>query len=157
MFLQHLKGCEDTRFLYSEFTGGVVDDYAFSCIYGHFRDRQGQYRWNLDRADAVVVDAKPLYPFAVDLLHQFVEHTRRELSGAGAFADDGHEHIRLGCAAALLAYLGAELFYFLCQFLLLILIAAGHLRKAVVAELAGNIVLIDTLKQVVQFIVAGRA
>ena len=53
VFLQHLKGCKNTRFLYSEFTGGVVDNYAFSCIYGHFRDRQGQYRWNLNRSDAV--------------------------------------------------------------------------------------------------------
>ena len=57
VFLQHLKSCKNTRFLYSEFTGGVVDDYAFSCIYGHFRDRQGQYRWDLDRSDAVIVDA----------------------------------------------------------------------------------------------------
>ena len=62
VFLQHLKGCKNTRFLYSEFTGGVVDDYAFSCIYGHFRDRQGQHRWNLNRSDAVIVDAKPLLP-----------------------------------------------------------------------------------------------
>ena len=68
VFLQHLKSCKNTRFLYSEFTGGVVDDYAFSCIYGHFRDRQGQYRWDLDRSDAVIVDAKPLLPNAVDLL-----------------------------------------------------------------------------------------
>ena len=54
-------------FLYSEFTGGVVDDYAFSCIYRHFRARQEQHRWELDRADAAVVDANP----------------RRELSGTG--------------------------------------------------------------------------
>ena len=72
MFLQHLKGCENTRFLYSEFTGGVVDDYAFSCIYGHFRDRQRQHRWNLNRSDAVIVDAKPLFPYAVDLLRQLL-------------------------------------------------------------------------------------
>lgn len=62
VFLQHLKGCKNIRFLYSEFTGGVVDGYAFSCIYGHFRDRQGQHRWNLNRSDAVIVDAKPLLP-----------------------------------------------------------------------------------------------
>ena len=40
VFLQHLKGCKNTRFLYSEFTGGVVDDYAFSCIYRHLRCRK---------------------------------------------------------------------------------------------------------------------
>ena len=76
VFLQHLKGCKNTRFLYSEFAGGVVYDYAFSCIYGHFRDRQGQHRWNLDRSDAVIVDAKPLLPYAVDLLRITV-HTRK--------------------------------------------------------------------------------
>ena len=83
-----MKGCKNTRFLYSEFTGGVVDDYAFSCIYGHFRDRQGQYRWNLNRSDAVIVDAKPLLPNAVDLLsiehfdllNQFVQHPGRQFS-----------------------------------------------------------------------------
>jgi hypothetical protein len=47
-------------------------------------------------------------------------------------------------------------FYFLRKLLLFLLIAAGHLRKAVVAELAGNIVLIDALEQAVQFIVAGK-
>ena len=88
--------CENTRFLYREFTGGVVDDYAFSCIYGHFRDRQGQHRWNLNRSDAVIVDAKPLLPYAVDLLsiehfnllNQFVQHPGCQFSRSGVLTDN---------------------------------------------------------------------
>ena len=104
-----MKGCKNTRFLYSEFTGGVVDDYAFSCIYGHFRDRQGQYRWDLDRSDAVIVDAKPLLPYAVDLLsiehfdllNQFVQHPGRQFSRSGVLADKTDKHIRCHGTAAL--------------------------------------------------------
>lgn len=154
VFLQHLKSCKNTRFLYSEFTGGVVDDYAFSCIYGHFRDRQGQYRWDLDRSDAVIVDAKPLLPNAVDLLsikhfnllNQFVQHPGRQFPRSGVLANKTDKHIRCHGTAALLLYLGAELFYFLRQLLLLVLIPPGHFCEAVIGELAGNIVLIDTLK-----------
>ena len=145
VFLQHLKGCKNTRFLYSEFTGGVVDDYAFSCIYGHFRDRQGKHRWNLNRSDAVIVDAKPLLPYAVDLLriehfdllNQFVQHPGRQFSRSGVLADKTDKHIRCHGTAALLLYFGAELFYFLCQFLLLVLIPPGHFCEAVIGELAG--------------------
>ena len=68
MFLPHWKGCKNTRFLYSEFTGGVVDDYALSCIYGHFRDRQGQHRWNLNHSDAVTGAAIALVVGAVEIL-----------------------------------------------------------------------------------------
>ena len=164
VFLQHLKGCKNTRFLYSEFTGGVVDDYAFSCIYGHFRDRQGQHRWNLDRSDAVIVDAKPLLPYAVDLLrieyfdllNQFVQHPGRQFPRSGVLANKTDKHIRCHGTAALLLYLGAELFYFLRQLLLLVLIPPGHFCEAVIGELAGNIVLIDALKETVQFFVTGK-
>ena len=44
---------------------------------------------------------------------------------------------------------------FLRQILLLILIPSGHFCKTVVGELTGNIVLIDTLKQSVQFFITG--
>ena len=164
VFLQHLKSCKNTRFLYSEFTGGVVDDYAFSCIYGHFRDRQGQHRWNLDRSDAVIVDAKPLLPYAVDLLsiehfdllNQFVQHPGRQFPRSGVLADKTDKHICRHGTAALLFYLGAELFYFLRQLLLLVLIPPGHFCEAVIGELAGNIVLIDALKEAVQFFITGK-
>ena len=164
VFLQHLKSCKNTRFLYSEFTGGVVDDYAFSCIYGHFRDRQGQYRWDLDRSDAVIVDAKPLLPNAVDLLsikhfdllNQFVQHPGRQFPRSGVLANKTDKHIRCHGTAALLLYLGAELFYFLRQLLLLVLIPPGHFCEAVIGELAGNIVLIDALKKAVQFFITGK-
>ena len=164
VFLQHLKGCKNTRFLYSEFTGGVVDDYAFSCIYGHFRDRQGQHRWNLNRSDAVIVDAKPLLPYAVDLLsiehfnllNQFVQHPGRQFPRSGVLADKTDKHICRHGTAALLLYLGAELFYFLRQLLLLVLIPPGHFCEAVIGELAGNIVLIDALKKAVQFFITGK-
>ena len=164
VFLQHLKSCKNTRFLYSEFTGGVVDDYAFSCIYGHFRDRQGQHRWNLDRSDAVIVDAKPLLPYAVDLLriehfdllNQFVQHPGRQFSRSGVLTDKTDKHICRHGTAALLLYFGAELFYFLRQLLLLVLIPPGHFCEAVIGELAGNIVLIDALKKAVQFFITGK-
>ena len=164
VFLQHLKGCKNTRFLYSEFTGGVVDDYAFSCIYGHFRDRQRQHRWNLNRSDAVIVDAKPLLPYAVDLLsieyfnllNQFVQHPGRQFSRSGVLADKTDKHIRCHGTAALLLYFGAELFYFLRQFLLLVLISPGHFCEAVIRELAGNIVLVDAFKKTVQFFITGK-
>ena len=164
VFLQHLKSCKNTRFLYSEFTGGVVDDYAFSCIYGHFRDRQGQHRWNLDRSDAVIVDAKPLLPYAVDLLriehfdllNQFVQHPGRQFSRSGVLTDKTDKHICRHGTAALLLYFGAELFYFLRQLLLLVLIPPGHFCEAVIGELAGNIILIDALKKAVQFFITGK-
>lgn len=164
VFLQHLKGCKNTRFLYNEFTGGVVDDYAFSCIYGHFRDRQRQHRWNLNRSDAVIVDAKPLLPYAVDLLsieyfnllNQFVQHPGRQFSRSGVLADKTDKHIRCHGTAALLLYFGAELFYFLRQFLLLVLISPGHFCEAVIRELAGNIVLVDAFKKTVQFFITGK-
>ena len=164
VFLQHLKSCKNTRFLYSEFTGGVVDDYAFSCIYGHFRDRQGQYRWDLDRSDAVIVDAKPLLPNAVDLLsikhfdllNQFVQHPGRQFPRSGVLANKTDKHIRCHGTAALLLYFVAELFYFLRQFLLLVLIPPGHFCEAVIGELAGNIILIDALKKAVQFFITGK-
>ena len=50
----------------------------------------------------------------------------------------------------------AELFYFLRQLLLLVLIPPGHFCEAVIGELAGNIILIDALKKAVQFFITGK-
>jgi len=110
------------------------------------------------------VDAKPLLPYAVDLLsiehfdllNQFVQHPGRQFSRSGVLADKTDKHIRCHGTAALLLYFGAELFYFLRQFLLLVLIPPGHFCKAVIRELAGNIVLIDALKETVQFFITGK-
>ena len=71
MFLQHLKSCEDTRFFCSN--GGsvvcrVAHEHAFSGVDGDGRDGQCRFVGNVHFPHAVVVNAKPLYPFAVDLL-----------------------------------------------------------------------------------------
>ena len=47
-------------------------------------------------------------------------------------------------------------FDFLGQLLLLVLISPGHSGKAFVRDFAGNIVLIDALKEAVQFFVTGK-
>ena len=65
------------------------------------------------------------------------------------FTDKTDKQIRWHGTAALLLYLGAELFYLLRQFLLLVLIPPGHFCGAVIRELAGNIVLIDAFKEAV--------
>ena len=148
--------------LNSDITGGVVHNYAFSCIHRHIGCRQRKCAWNLDGAHAVVVNAEPLLPYTVDLFciehfdffHQFIQHPGCQLFCSGVLANQTDEHIRCHGAAALLFDFGAELFYFLCQFLLLVLIPSGHFRKTVVREFAGNIVLIDAFKQPVQFLVA---
>ena len=71
------------------------------------------------------------------------------------FADQGDEHIRGHGLAALLVDLGTERLDFLRQLLLLLLVPPRHTGEAVVRELAGNIVLIDPLKQTVQLLIAG--
>ena len=53
--------------LNSDITRGVVHNYAFSCIHRHIGCRQRKCAWNLDGAHAVVVNAEPLLPHAVDL------------------------------------------------------------------------------------------
>ena len=70
MFLQHLAVKEHSSFFYllnSDITGGVVHNYAFSCIHRHIRCRQRKCAWNLDGAHAVVVNAEPLLPYTIDL------------------------------------------------------------------------------------------
>ena len=110
------------------------------------------------------MDAEPLLPHAVDLLSvehldlldELVQHPGRQLPRSGVLADQRPINISVVMElAALLLYLGAELFYFLRQLLLLVLIPPGHFCEAVIGELAGNIVLIDALKQAVQFLIAG--
>ena len=110
------------------------------------------------------MDAKPLLPHSInflrivnfDLLNQLVEHPGRELACAGVLSHQRDEHIRGHDPTALLLDFGAELFDFLRQLLLLVLIPPGHFCKTVVGELAGNIVLIDAFKQSVQFLVTGK-
>ena len=167
MFLQHLAVKEHSSFFYllnSDITEGVVHNYAFSCIHRHIRCRQRKCAWNLDGAHAVVVNAEPLLPHAVDLFciehfdffHQFIQHPGCQLFCSGVLANQTDEHIRCHGAAALLLYFGAELFDFLGQLLLLVLISPGHSGKAFIRDLAGNVVLIDALKEAVQFFITGK-
>ena len=54
MFLQHLAVKGHSSFFYllnSDITGGVVHNYAFSCIHRHIRCRQRKCAWNLDAKD----------------------------------------------------------------------------------------------------------
>ena len=53
--------------LNSDITGGVVHNYAFSCIHRHIGCRQRKCAWNLNGAHAVIVNAEPLLPYTVDL------------------------------------------------------------------------------------------
>ena len=109
------------------------------------------------------MDGQPLFPLAVDLLRlmdldaldQLIQHPGRQFPGPCVFADGGNEHIRSHGSAAQLVQLGTECLDLLGKLLLLLFIPAGHFRKAVVAELAGNIVLIDTLNQSIQFFITG--
>ena len=62
------------------------------------------------------MDAKPLLPYAVDLLsiehfnllNQFVQHPGRQLLGAGVLADRSQKHIRGNSVTAELVQLFAE-------------------------------------------------
>jgi hypothetical protein len=49
VFLWHWKSYKNTRFFYcskGDGIGGVVDDYAFSCMHGHRWGGQRQNFWN---------------------------------------------------------------------------------------------------------------
>ena len=72
VFLRHVKGCENTRFLYSGFTGGAVDNCAFSFIYGHFRDRQGQRRMLNKRSLGRLEQRKTGFYYPVDKTDHFL-------------------------------------------------------------------------------------
>lgn len=141
--------------LNSDITGGVVHNYAFSCIHRHIRCRQRKCAWNLDGAHAVVVNAEPLFPYTVDLFciehfdffHQFIQHPGCQLFCSGVLANQTDKHIRCHGTAALLFDFGAELFDFLGQLLLLVLVSPGHSGKAFVRDFAGNIVLIEPFKE----------
>ena len=129
----------------------VVDEYTLSGIDGHIRNWERQHFMDCDFSHAVIMDAKSLFPYTINffriinlnLLNQLIEHPGRELACAGVLSYQRDEHIRGHGLTALLLDFGAELFDFLCQFLLLILIPSGHFRKTVIGELAGNIVLIE--------------
>ena len=73
-------------FLYSKLTWGVVDDYAFSCIYGHLGCREWEHIRDEDCPHTVVMDHQVLLPYPVDFLRlvdfdvidQFIEHGIQE-------------------------------------------------------------------------------
>ena len=95
-----------------------------------------------------------LLPYPVDLLRlvdfdvidQFIEHPGGQGLGSGVFADGGDKHIRRYGLATELVHFRTEGLDFLGYLLLFVLVPAGHFGEAVIRELAGNIVLIDTLK-----------
>ena len=143
-------------FLYSELTWGVVDNYALSCIYRHLGRRKWEHIGDEDGSHTVVMDHKVLLPYPVDLLRlmdfdvidQLIEHPGGQNLGSGVFADGGDKHIRRYGLAAELVHFNTEGLDLLEYLLLFIFISAGHFGKAVIREPAGNIVLIDTLKQI---------
>lgn len=100
------------------------------------------------------MDHKMLLPYPVDLLRlidfdvidQLIEHPGGQNLGSCVFADGGDKHIRRYRLAAELVHFSTEGLDLLGYLLLFILIPAGHFGEAVIRELAGNIVLIDTLK-----------
>jgi len=104
-----------------------------------------------------------LLPYPVDLLRlvdfdvidQFIEHPGDQGLGSGVFADGGDKHIRRYGLTTELVHFRTEGLDFLRYLLLFILIPTGHFGKAVIRELAGNIVLIDTLEQSIQFFITG--
>ena len=151
-----LKSCKNTRFLYCDLAWGVVDDYALSRVYGHIRDGQRENIGNEDCAHAVIVNREFLHPLTVDLLclvdlnavDQLIQHTGRQLLRPCVFADGGNEHICCHSLAAQLVHFSTERLDFLGQFLLFRFIPAGHFGKAIVGQLARNIVLRDRLSRV---------
>ena len=95
---------------------GVVVDYSFAFYIGHLLYRLVQHLLIIDRSDAVIVDAKPLLLYAVDLLrieyfdllNHFVQHPGRQFLGTGILADGSQEHIRRNGITAELVQLLAE-------------------------------------------------
>ena len=73
--------------LNSDITRGVVHNYAFSCIHRHIRCWQRKCAWNLDGAHAVVVNAEPLLPHAVDLF--CIDYLRRHIEQMAEAVKDG--------------------------------------------------------------------
>ena len=100
------------------------------------------------------MDHKVLLPYPVDLLRlmdfdvidQLIEHPGGQNLGSCVFADGGDKHIRRYGFTAELVHFSTEGLDFLGYLLLFVLVPAGHFGEAVIRELAGNIVLIDTLK-----------
>ena len=116
MFLQHLAVKEHSSFFYllnSDITGGVVHNYAFSCIHRHIRCRQRKCAWNLDGAHAVVVNAEPLLPYTVDLFciehfdffHQFIQHPGCQLFCSGVLANQTDKHMLPAVLAGHVAFM----------------------------------------------------
>ena len=100
------------------------------------------------------MDRKMLLPYPVDFLRlidfdvidQLIEHPGGQNLGSCVFTDGGDKHICRYRLAAELVHFSTEGLDLLGYLLLFILIPAGHFGEAVIRELAGNSVLIDTLK-----------
>ena len=90
-----------------------------------------------------------------DVIDQLIEHPGGQNLGSCVFTDGGDKHIRRYRLAAELVHFSTEGLDLLGYLLLFIFVSAGHFGKAVIRELAGNIVLIDTLKQSIQFFITG--
>ena len=134
---------------------GVVDDYALSRVYRHIGDGQREDIGNENSSHAVIMDRELLHPLTVDLLclvdlnavDQLIQHTGHQLLCPCVLADGGNEHIRCHGLAAQLIHFRSERLDLLGQFLLFRLIPAGHFGKAVVGQLARNIVLRELLSR----------
>ena len=94
-----------------------------------------------------------LLPYPVDLFHlmdfdvidQLIEHPGGQNLGSCVFTDGGDKHIRRYRLSAELVHFSTEGLDLLGYLLLFIFVSAGHFGKAVIRELAGNIVLIDIM------------
>ena len=84
-------------------------------------------------------------------LNQLVQHSRRELSGAGVLAYRGDKGVRGHGLVAAFFQLYPGLLNALCQGDLLLLIMAAHTGKTFIGNFAGYIILIESFKELIQF------
>ena len=109
------------------------------------------------------MDRQPLPPDAVYsislmdlyLVYQFVEHPRRELSRPRVLANCRDEHIRGRGFAVDSLDVGLKRLDRAAKFGLFRLVLLGHTDETFVANLTGNVVLVEFLEQRVQLSVAG--
>lgn len=126
----------------------IADVHALAGIHGDVRHGERQVLRNGDRADTVVVNGKPLYPNAIDLLRlmdlnaldKLIQHPGRQFPGPRIFSDRRNKHIR--CHSLALGALDAFLqgFDFVPQLLLLVLVFGGHPGKTLVCQFTCYIV-----------------
>ena len=83
--------------------------------------------------------------------NQLVQHSWRELFGAGVLAYRGDEGISGHGLIAAFLQLYPGLLDALCQSDLLLLIMAAHTGKTFIGNFAGYIILIEPFKELIQF------